>query len=409
MRFRTVALLALILLSAKVTHAQSFGVELFNNIMPASGAMGGASIASPQDVQSAIKGNPATMTQYHGTNFGFGGAWIEPTYNLTVDRPGIPLLFNIQPFTNAKSSSQGIAAGNIGVTQEICVAGTPVTVGLGLFAGAGAGVDFRHIPESNGTHATIVSLDIYSGAAVNLTDRLSAGASITLSNATLDGPFVGITGLAFDYGLRGTVGFDYELQRDTTVGAFWKTKIGYTFDNLVGFVPRNFMDVDLDRPEIVGLGISNTSLMDGRLLLAVDAVYQKYSDTEFFGAIFDDQWALQFGAQYTVNDRIRLRWGYAWNENPMRDVVGSSAGGITPPAGSAHIQYIESLFAAIPQNRVTGGVSIQDVLPGVDMNFFVGGMFEESQTFGLSTATVKSYWIGSGLTWHFGCGNCEKG
>jgi long-chain fatty acid transport protein len=161
MRFRTVALLALILLSAKVTHAQSFGVELFNNIMPASGAMGGASIASPQDVQSAIKGNPATMTQYHGTNFGFGGAWIEPTYNLTVDRPGIPLLFNIQPFTNAKSSSQGIAAGNIGVTQEICVAGTPVTVGLGLFAGAGAGVDFRHNTESNGTHPNIVSLDNY--------------------------------------------------------------------------------------------------------------------------------------------------------------------------------------------------------------------------------------------------------
>jgi len=411
MKYRVSTLLVvLILMSTKVAQAQNFGVELFNNIMPASGAMAGASIASPQDVQSAIKGNPATMTQYHGTNFGFSGVWIEPTYNLTVDPPGIPLLFNVGSFSNAKSTAQGIVGGNIGVTQGISVKGVPVTIGLGLFAGAGAGVDFRHVPESNGTHANLIALDIYAGAAVDLTDRLSAGATITLSNATLDGPFVGITGSVSDYGLRGTVGLDYKLHPDTTIGFFWKTKIGYTFDNLVGFniVPGTFQDVEVDRPEIVGLGISNTSLMDGCLLLAFDAVYQSYTKTAFFGEIFEDQWALQFGAQYTVNDRIKLRCGYAWNENPMRGVVGNSAGGITPPSGPVHIQYIESLFAAIPQHRITGGVSIQDVLPGVDMSFFAGGMFEESQRFGLSTATVESYWIGTGLTWHFGCNSCRS-
>ncbi|MAD80289.1 MAG: hypothetical protein QGF59_08465 [Pirellulaceae bacterium] len=288
-RFVTL-LLVLILMSADAAQAQSFGVELFNNIMPASGAMGGASIASPQDVQSAIKGNPATMTQYHGTNFGMGGAWIEPTYNLSVDPPGIPLLFNVSPFTNAKSDAQGVAAGNIGVTQGISVAGRPVTIGLGLMAGAGAGVDFRHVPESNGTHANIVALDIYAGAAVDLTDRLSTGASITLSNATMDGPFVGITGSSSDYGLRGTIGFDYELRPDTTIGAFWKTKVGYTFENLAGFVAGTFQDVEVDRPEIVGLGISNTSLMDGCLLLAFDAVHQQYTDTALFGAFFKNQW-----------------------------------------------------------------------------------------------------------------------
>ena len=128
-----------------------------------------------------------------------------------------------------------------------------------------------------------------------------------------------------------------------------------------------------------------------------------------FGAIFEDQWALQFGAQYSLNDRIRVRAGYAWNENPMRDAVGGSAGGILPPGGAAHIQYIEALFAAIPQHRVTAGVSVRDVLPGIDMDFYAGGMFEESQTFGLTTATLKSYWVGTGLTWRFGRGACEEG
>jgi long-chain fatty acid transport protein len=401
-------LLGLMPLSAKIAHAQSFGVELFNNVMPASGAMAGTSIASPQDVQSAIRGNPSTLTQYQGTQFAFGSAWIEPTYNLSVEAPGLPA-FGVTPFTNAKSDAQGIAAGNIGISQDFSARGYPVTVGLGLFAGAGAGVDIRHIPQSNGTHASIIALDILAGAGVDLTDRLSLGASITLSNATMDGPFVGISGSSSDYGLRGTVGFDYELSADTTIGAFWKTKAGYTFENLAGFAPGTFLDVSVDRPSVLGLGISNSSLMEGRLLLAFDAVYQEYTDAALFGAIFDDQWALQFGTQYSLNERIRLRIGYAWNENPMRDAVGGSAGGILPPGGAAHVQYLEALFAAIPQHRVTGGVSVHDVLPGIDWDFYAGGMFEDSQTFGVTTATVKSYWVGTGLTWRFGRGDCETG
>ena len=45
--------------SAGIARGQSFGIELLNNMMPASGGMAGASIARPQDVQSAIHGNPA--------------------------------------------------------------------------------------------------------------------------------------------------------------------------------------------------------------------------------------------------------------------------------------------------------------------------------------------------------------
>ena len=199
MKYRLAALLFMFVLnSAAPVFAQSFGVEVFNNLMPASGGMAGASIASPQDVQSAIYGNPAAMTQYRGTQFGMGGAWIEPTYNLTVANPGLPVI-GVAPFDNAKSDAQGIAAPNIGVTQDFSAAGLPVTIGLGLMAGSGAGVDFRHIPASNGTHASLVALDIVAGAAVDLTDRLSLGTSLALSNATLDGPFVGITGSSADY------------------------------------------------------------------------------------------------------------------------------------------------------------------------------------------------------------------
>ena len=134
MKYRLSALLVvLMLLSAENAHAQNFGVELFNNLMPASGGMAGASIASPQDVQSAINGNPATLTQFRGTQVGFSGTWIEPTYNLTVAEPGLDFI-GVEPFSNAKSDAQGIAAANIGVTQDFSAQGLPMTIGLGLKA-----------------------------------------------------------------------------------------------------------------------------------------------------------------------------------------------------------------------------------------------------------------------------------
>ena len=388
-------------LSVNTANAQSFGIELLNNVMPASGAMAGASIAKPQDLQSSINGNPATLTQFRGTQFGFGSAWLEPTYNLTQTAalPG----FGVTAFPQTKSDAQGVAGGNIGVTQDFNAMGFPATTGLGLMAGAGAAGDFRQVPQSNGTHVAIVALDILSGVGVDLTDRLSVGGTFMLSTATLDGPFVGITGASSDYGIRGGVGFTYQLPVDTSFGLYWKSEVGYTFDNLIRFpsVPTPFLDVSVDRPEILGLGISNNSLMDGKLLLSIDAVYQNYSDTDFFRAIYVDQWAVQCGAQYSPNCRCRIRAGYAYNENPMRPIVPDTAGGVLPPGGVDHIQYIQAQLAVIPQHRITGGFGVRDVLPGVDLDLYAGGMFKETQQFSTTIASLEGYWIGFGLTWRF--------
>jgi long-chain fatty acid transport protein len=70
---------------------------------------------------------------------------------------------------------------------------------------------------------------------------------------------------------------------------------------------------------------------------------------------------------------------------------------------------MEALFAAIPQHRITGGLSVRDVLPGVDFDLFAGGMFDKSQTFGITTAEVESYWVGAGIVWRFGQGSVGPG
>jgi long-chain fatty acid transport protein len=392
--------------------AQAFGVELHNTMMPVSGAMGGASLARPQDVQSAINGNPASLARYQGTNFGFSGAWVEPTFNLKHTPPPGGILPGIVSEFNGKSSAQGSLLGNIAVTQDLRPMGIPGTFGIGLISSAGLGSSFRQIPESNGTSAFIAFLDINVAAGVEITDQLSAGAMLKLGNGTLDGPFVGLTGAAYDYALRGSLGLNYDVSPATTIGFTYQTGQSYNFDDAaivsLPFVDPIILDIDVDLPDNFGIGVANESLMGGRLLLAADVLFKQWSNADLFKAVYDDQWVFQFGVQYSLNDRIKLRLGYVYAENATKGTVGDSAGGVTPPGEQAHIRYVQAQFPAFNRHRISGGVGIKDIIPNVDMDLFAGGMFRESQNFGdFTTDTLASYWIGTGMTWHFG-GGCSS-
>ncbi len=66
-----------------------------------------------------------------------------------------------------------------------------------------------------------------------------------------------------------------------------------------------------------------------------------------------------------------------------------------------------ALFPNINEHRISGGIGLTDLLPGVDLDLFAGGAFRASQTFGSSTGSVESYWVGFGTTWRFGRGGCH--
>lgn len=385
------------------SFAQSYGIELHNNLMPASGGMAGTSLARPQDLQSAINGNPATLTQYRGTQFAFGGAWVEPTINLNQATP-LPLI-GVTPFAS-KSTAAGSALGAIGVTQDLNFMGLPATFGMGFLPNAGISVDHRHVPNSNGTHASYVALDIVPSIGLLVTENLSVGASMALGTSFMDGPFVARSGMGTDYALRGKIGATYDVGNDTTLGAYWETEKDHRFDNFVSFAGGNYLDLALEHPENIGIGVANQSLMNGRLLLAADLIFKNWSQAEFFSAIYKDQWIATLGAQFEVNCKTTVRAGYAYADNPLRPFVPVTIGGITPPGGVPAINYVQAQFGAINTHRITAGVAVRDVLPGVDLDLFGGGMPEASQTFGTSTVSLASYWVGAGLTWRFNRGAC---
>jgi long-chain fatty acid transport protein len=395
---------------ASTAFGQSFGIELHNSLMPASGGMGGVSIARPQDLTSAINANPAALTQFRGTQFMFGGGWAEPTFNMTQtsDIPVVGPNPLIEPFS-AKSTAPGTPVGNIGVTQDLSELGLPAAFAIGFITTAGGFVDFRQVPESHGTNTgqTIFNMPLALG--VDLTDRLSVGVSLSLGIAFFDGPFVGIGGMTPAYALRGTVGANYLLTKTTTFGTYYQTEQSYKFENAFLLNPgpgQTAVDVRTDLPQNIGFGVANTSLLNGRLLVGVDVIYKLWDEAALYGTVYDNQWAVQVGAQLT-RGRYRLRAGYVWAENPIDNTPGSNLGGVVQPGDLAAVRYTQGLLAITSQHRISFGVGVVDVLPGIDLDLMAGGMFRDAEQLGNFTGTsIESYWIGAGLTWRFGRGAC---
>jgi long-chain fatty acid transport protein len=363
--------------------------------------MAGTSIARPQDLLSAINANPSTLRQYRGTQFTFSGAWADADYRINQSAP-LPLI-GVQPF-NATSSQLGALLGNIGVTQGLDELGLPVTLGAGFITNSGLGVDFRGVPASNDTASQIIVLQMVAGAGVSLTDDLSLGATFQLGTGYLDGPFSGIGAMTTAYGARGTIGANYAITPNTSIGAYWQTHQQFNFENAAQLPIGPARDVHLDLPTTYGIGIANSSLFDGKLLLAVDFLFKEWSDANLFGHVYTDQWAVQTGLQYALTPTTRVRLGYAYNENPMRGPAITAVAGIPLPDGVPALRYIQGQFASITQHRVTLGLGVSDLLiSGLDFDLFAGYAFSESDTFATTAVSISdNYWVGAGFTWRFG-------
>ncbi|MBS0264748.1 MAG: hypothetical protein JSS02_22630 [Planctomycetes bacterium] len=398
-----ITMIAVVALTGGVAQAQTFGVELHDNLMPASGGMAGVSISRPQDLQSAINANPATMRQYQGTQFSFGGGWADANVHFNQAAP-LPLI-GVQPY-DATSTQPGALLGNIGVTQSLDAAGLPVTAGLALISNAGTGMNFRGIPQSNSTASQLAVLEMVAGLGVDIFEGFSVGATFQLGTGYIDGPFSGIGAMTTAYGARGTVGANYFVTPTTSVGVYWQSEQGFDFKNAAQLPIGPARNVPMDLPENIGFGLADSSLMEGKLLLAADILYKQWSQSQLFGQIYDDQWAFQFGGQYEWNPRLRLRLGYAYNQNPLSGPVVTNIAGIPVPDGIPAARYVQAQFAAITQNRITTGFGIRDVfMPGIDLDVFAGYAFNASDRLATTTVSIHdNYWVGGGLSWRIGAG-----
>jgi long-chain fatty acid transport protein len=383
---------------------QGYGTDLQNVLAPASGGMAGVSVAMPQDVPSAIFGNPATLTQFHGTQFTFGGGWLEgyPTItnngSLNTAAPGVPF--------SVTSRAQGFPAVEIGVTQDFECFNIPGTLGLGVAGLSGMAAEYRgRAPAGsfvNDITTELLILGINLDAGVQLTDNLSAGAAFTVSPAFEQLGFVGplvSTAMVNSWGIRGTFGLDYAWNECTDLGFYYMTPLDFQFPNALR-IGTTYHDIRIEQPTSFGWGIANHGFMNGRLLVAADVYYKLWEDADLYRDIYLNQWAFAIGSQLT-NGRYKYRLGYSYNENPMNHDVGNNLDGI--PIGQAAVQLFQAASAGvITQHRLTAGLGIDGfIFPNVDLDMFVGGMFNAHDTFGDTQEHLALWYAGVGFTWRF--------
>jgi long-chain fatty acid transport protein len=80
---------------------------------------------------------------------------------------------------------------------------------------------------------------------------------------------------------------------------------------------------------------------------------------------------------------------------------------VIQPGGLPAVRYTQGLLAITPQHRISAGLGVVDLLPGINFDLFAGGMFRDTQQLGnFTTTSVSGYWIGFGFTWQFGRGAC---
>ena len=388
--------------SIRTARGQGYGTDTQNVLTPAAGGMAGVSLAQPQDVPAAIFGNPATLTQFHGTQFTLGGAWVEGYPTVTNNgslNGGVPF--------SVTSRTQGFAVPEIGVIQDLRPVGVPGDFGLGFGGLSGLGAEYRGLaPASsflNDVSSEYMVLGVNAAMGIELGERLSAGAALTLGNGFEQLGFTGplaSSAMVNAYGLRGTFGLDYALNPCNTVGVFYQTRLDFKFPDAVRF-GNTYHDLSVSQPETVGLGWANHSLMDGNLLLAADVYYKLWDNAPLWQDVFVNQWAFAVGAQLT-RGKLKYRLGYSYNTDPINHSVGGNLDGF--PVGQDAVQLFQaSSTATISQHRITAGIGRQGFLvPNLDLDVFAGGLLNAHDEFGDSQASVAVYYVGMGLTWRYG-------
>jgi len=438
---------ALLAATSTSVMAGPYGYDLHNVLAPVSASMAGTSIAKPLDNVSAVFGNPAGLSEFRGTEFTFGATWYKPSAVLEHDGT-VTGAVGGGAFKQS-NRNEGYLVPQIAVTQDLRGLGIPGTLGAGVTATNGIGVEYRKEPAAIGLSAELIVLGANFGLSWDLTENLTIGAATTMTYSMLDLGLLSSSAQTHDIAFKGSLGAIYKLPHATQIGIFYHSELRQDFDDIVQTSPSSGLgmaglggpingvastdgqttNLVIEQPRTLGIGISNEMLMDGNLLLAADVMYKNWANADFWQDVYVDQWIFSMGAQLTQGP-WEFRAGYGYADDPTRE----NTKGLTQlqnicaglpgdckaiPVGNSPvgINVTELVLAAqtqvIYRHRVSVGAGYKGFLaPFLDLDMHAAYQLEEDRDYGSgyaaaginenhSSAEVSSWHAGFALTWHF--------
>jgi long-chain fatty acid transport protein len=348
-------------------------------IGPIARAMGGAGIAQPMDAISAVFANPAAMCfgEYcPGSEFNFSGTLFMPKVEAKITNAGTPGLTSGGTFS-AESEDNIYPIPAIGFSVPISSAPQNWRFGLAAYGVSGLGVDYRDTSIDNSTYypsppfpapgAPLVSGDYTQLQIMKFAPSLAFQPKPDLS--------IGLA-VHIDYGnldLKngGSSGFALGLQPGIIFKPTDNLSLGLTYTSAQKINHKNVTDFDqdgtdddlkLEAPQQLGLGVAYDFFNTG-LLLAADVKWLNWSDADGYQEFdWDDQWVLAIGAQYKATEKLVLRAGYNYGENPVKEHNNFSGTTTTTVQGKTlpSTYYYETFriigFPAIVEHHFTAGI-----------------------------------------------------
>jgi len=198
-----------------------------------------------------------------------------------------------------------------------------------------------------GLRSEIKTVNLNPSIAYRISDAFSIGAGVSVQK--LDAQLTAFSGSAAlgnvrldadDIGYGFNVGLMFQPAAGTRIGASYRSSIKYDLEGTVGFsgpagAPGGSeIRADLRVPESVSLSIAHA--MTPRWELMADVTWMRWSRLQqlvvtrttgpLAGANFttlefqwDDTWRFGVGANYQVNDQMKLRFGLAFDQTPTND------------------------------------------------------------------------------------------
>lgn len=413
--------IAITVLFAPVAQATTYGTDVNNSAMPATGGMAGASIARTVEGAAAVFGNPANLTRYkEGTTFSFGATFLDP--EIEVEHNGA----TTGSAWSGRSNADKYLIPTIAVTQGLAGIGLEnLVLGIGLSA-TGAGSDFRDVSGSLGPNGEVIVFMANVGAGYQLTEKLSVGLMATIGNGYAQASLNGNSSSAHNFGYRATLGATYDMGA-TSIGGYYRSPLKIHYEDYIsnGYsavgVPipigpgkGGFWSDYWQQPQEFAVGIANNSLMDGNLQINADIIHKDYSGADFYKDFFRDQTVFALGGQLTTG-KAQWRLGYSYARDPIKRNLDPGLIGIGNnftiglpgatgqiPVSGAVVEYFQATnAAAIWEHSITAGLGYQ-LLPMLRVDGHFGFAPSETDNIGPANRVKASNWqAGLGFTWAF--------
>jgi long-chain fatty acid transport protein len=316
-------------------------------------SVGGTATAMPLDALGALYWNPASISALPKNEMSFGLELVQAKSRV---KSSVSSPYAISGST--KGESGVVPAPSMGLVWSKSRR-SPYTFGLGMGAVGGAASLYPHTPfmvngtpnfnanpvlMNHGRSATVIVLQVTPTVSVQLTKRMSVGVAPIIDLASLnvnpmslgrqiDEPLM-TYGTRYVWGGGFQVGTLYDFQNHFKAGFMFKSPIWAEklyFAGTYYDAQRNPVadtnTFQLNLPMTLSAGISFDGFRD--TVIGMDFRYLDYANTSGLNAGVNPQtgvveglgwesvFAITLGAERKINNRTKVRIGYAWNENPI--------------------------------------------------------------------------------------------